>query len=611
MRIESRLSLWVRVVGYAGLLAFSNGGCALDWTRPTEQAEAGEPSDPDHEQEETPIVTTEDPAGAEASSELDAGAEEDDSGLVPDEDLDSGDEEVADAVAGDMDSAPETPLEAGEAAEAGDVIAMDGEIALAFDAGRSTSACSPACAEHQTCDEAQRRCRCDATYYNDGSRCVLDPCAVNPCRKNEACSVVAGKAECSCAQGYTDCLGTCVDLQTDPGHCGKCDLACAGTLQCKQSACEQRVHELVLGEANSCALLESGGTSYALTCWGYGQFGLYRDAQETSSSVPRDVVGVDKARAVLLAPDHRCVVLPDRDALRCWGACTSECGVSDPTSDSEMNDSEAADVVAVAGAAVVVGFAGWGNSCALKRSGSLTCMGNAALITQQVNNSALRAIDVPGVAPRFRDISGIFQHMCGTVSTGEQRRVACWGTNYAGELGAPTPADASPVYVQRDEGGDLTGVLSTSAGTGASCSVVDSGDVYCWGDNSNGGLGHGDTATHAGAVKVLGVSQAVQVAVGGGYACARVQNGDLYCWGSVHSLGIGNVIGDAGNGYYLSSAQHVSSLHGVLEIRAGTGHACARLATGAVMCWGVNDSGQLGDGTFVDHSLPALVPGLL
>jgi alpha-tubulin suppressor-like RCC1 family protein len=46
---------------------------------------------------------------------------------------------------------------------------------------------------------------------------------------------------------------------------------------------------------------------------------------------------------------------------------------------------------------------------------------------------------------------------------------------------------------------------------------------------------------------------------------------------------------------------------GIEAIAAGGNHSCARKSTGALFCWGYNDSGQLGTGTQTDAVAPMAI----
>jgi alpha-tubulin suppressor-like RCC1 family protein len=52
------------------------------------------------------------------------------------------------------------------------------------------------------------------------------------------------------------------------------------------------------------------------------------------------------------------------------------------------------------------------------------------------------------------------------------------------------------------------------------------------------------------------------------------------------------------------------SIEDAVGISVGGAHSCARLRRGAVLCWGVNNHSQLGDGSNVLRPAPFPVTGL-
>jgi alpha-tubulin suppressor-like RCC1 family protein len=115
------------------------------------------------------------------------------------------------------------------------------------------------------------------------------------------------------------------------------------------------------------------------------------------------------------------------------------------------------------------------------------------------------------------------------------------------------------------------------------------------------------TATSAGG---SGASAAVftvvpaptQIATGAAHSCARLGNGTVMCWGL-------NASGQLGNGSTVASklAVPVSGLGGVTQVDTGDAFSCARLTSGAVKCWGANTNGQLGRGTTTLSKVPVAV----
>src|SRR6185295_4942900 len=95
----------------------------------------------------------------------------------------------------------------------------------------------------------------------------------------------------------------------------------------------------------------------------------------------------------------------------------------------------------------------------------------------------------------------------------------------------------------------------------------------------------------------VGVASIVALALGHRHSCALAANGKVSCWGDDASgaLGRGDAEGDAGEAR--EGAQRVSGLDDAVSLASGDGFSCAARRSGVVSCWGLNDKGQLGDGS--------------
>ncbi|HXS17260.1 MAG TPA: hypothetical protein VN764_08725, partial [Polyangiaceae bacterium] len=192
----------------------------------------------------------------------------------------------------------------------------------------------------------------------------------------------------------------------------------------------------------------------------------------------------------------------------------------------------------------------------------------------------------------------------------------CWGTNTYGQLGTgDTNAPSLPTPVSNEAGqGTLAGVASISAGSNHSCAVINGGTVRCWGSNYDGELGDGTNVDKLLPVYVNGaanpLTDVAEVYPGNWTTCARLTDGRGRCWGY-------NSNGAIGEGSTTSSNVPVqvldttgqAALQGIAEFDLGSGHVCARLSNGRVNCWGENYNGQLGNGSQNNVStLPVVVP---
>ena len=198
-------------------------------------------------------------------------------------------------------------------------------------------------------------------------------------------------------------------------------------------------------------------------------------------------------------------------------------------------------------------------------------------------------------------------HTLGLTSEGS---VYAWGANGNGQLGNDSPTNANsptPVQVLGVGGsGFLTGITSVAAGTIHSVAVSGNGSVYAWGYGGFGQLGDGSTANTnrktpvqvkdvAGTGVLAGITS---VAAGDSYSVAVSSNGSVYAWGL-------NTSGQLGNGTTTNSSIPVQVkdvagtgvLAGITSVAAGTNHSVAVSSNGSVYAWGNNGLGQLGNGS--------------
>ena len=139
------------------------------------------------------------------------------------------------------------------------------------------------------------------------------------------------------------------------------------------------------------------------------------------------------------------------------------------------------------------------------------------------------------------------------------------------------------------------------------CGVRQSGTVLCWGKNTYGQLGDGSRENNPRAVRVVGLRDAVEVAVGLDFSCARRKGGAVVCWGNDQDGQLGG--GKGGRpGVFSLAPQPVFGLRDAAQISAGDYHACARIKDGTVRCWGNAENGQLGTDTQRAFASPRTIP---
>ncbi len=204
-------------------------------------------------------------------------------------------------------------------------------------------------------------------------------------------------------------------------------------------------------------------------------------------------------------------------------------------------------------------------------------------------NTRLGHLAVGGTTYVYKQLSAAGKHTCGILDTGVLR---CWGRNTRGQLGVgDTLVHSGNVAANLPRNRTATFV---STGKDFTCAVLDDASLYCWGSNSRGQLGLGDTSDRRTPQRVLPHNFIISsVAAGDEHACAIMIDNDLYCWGrgSAGALGLGSLDDQLAPRRVLSNVEKVA---------LGTHVTCAIVNSGTLpaitRCWGRNHYGELGIG---------------
>jgi alpha-tubulin suppressor-like RCC1 family protein len=138
------------------------------------------------------------------------------------------------------------------------------------------------------------------------------------------------------------------------------------------------------------------------------------------------------------------------------------------------------------------------------------------------------------------------------------------------------------------------------------CASRADGSLWCWGANWAGQLGDGTTESSPEPVETLPPGSVGPFAAGGVHSCAARAEGDgVLCWGRNDT----GQLGDGGTADGLNPTPVSGSIGAVMALAAGVAHTCAITSDQSLWCWGRNDRGQLGSGTISSHSsVPVQVP---
>ena len=368
----------------------------------------------------------------------------------------------------------------------------------------------------------------------------------------------------------------------------------------------------VSGAAGLSFALKSDGS---LLAWGDNSNGQLGDGSFFGRATPGTVAGFGNGSSIRMistqiSANHSFAVLDDGTVMG-WGRNSSgQLGTGDalnrvvPTLVPGLADVSATAV-------------GAGHSLALKTDGSVWAWGDNGMGQLGIGTMASHLTPVQVKTSATTPLTGVVAITAGANSSyalTSDGLAWAWGNNNVGQLGVNSQINqlfATPVHGVADSG-LLTGVIVIAAVAGSGFALLSDGAVVAWGQNAAGQLGDGTNAQRLTPVQVSGLgpgSAVVAIASIAGGAAVLKDDGTVLAWGL-------NGSGQVGDGTAISrnTPTEVTGLgpsSGVIALAGGgelgQGHTLAVKSDGAMLSWGTNASGQLGDGTLMAHFVPEFV----
>ena len=220
----------------------------------------------------------------------------------------------------------------------------------------------------------------------------------------------------------------------------------------------------------------------------------------------------------------------------------------------------------------------------------------------QLGNGSTDGTNLPvrvlGMASSVVNAAGGYTHSVAVKADGT---VWTWGQNWAGQLGTGNTDDTNvPVQVE-----GLTNAVAVAAGYNHTLALLSDGTVLAWGYDNFNQLGDGSGNSSSTPVPVPGLPGIMAICTGGNHNLALDTNGNVWAWGSdslyassvvFHPLGVAGKFAKAGAGDNSNRPVMVAGLANVVGFAAGASHSLALDNEGNMWAWGVDGSGQLGDG---------------
>jgi alpha-tubulin suppressor-like RCC1 family protein len=228
---------------------------------------------------------------------------------------------------------------------------------------------------------------------------------------------------------------------------------------------------------------------------------------------------------------------------------------------------------------------------------------------------------------RSADVVSVWGGARGTIILKSDGTVWTWGANFNGKLGiglAQATLARTTVPVEVHGPGNvsyLNSIIAVMGGEIHNVALKSDGSVWAWGWNAFGQLGDGTTNDAYTPVQVgLGsIPPLASVTKLGGrtyWNLAVKSDGTVWAWGMNQGGQLGNGTVNTTSGpqvlspVQVDNSQAGGAINGALQVSCGYTYGAALATNGTVWTWGTGPNGELGNGTTGSSYTPVPVTGL-
>ncbi|WP_413295210.1 Ig-like domain-containing protein [Bdellovibrio sp. HCB185ZH] len=351
------------------------------------------------------------------------------------------------------------------------------------------------------------------------------------------------------------------------------------------------------GEDSTCGVLTDG----RVKCWGEVDYLTIGDGTEYPRLVPSNSDAGQKYKALALG-GFGCGIT-DSDQLKCWGRNVNSSVAYSIGDDTTLF--RPSPVMLDRGQTYSKVSVGANHACGITTDKTLKCWGLAA--SYQLGTASTTALTLPTVidgAVQYKEVSAGTSHSCAITVDGDLK---CWGWNASNQIGDGTSSTAiSPKVITSG-----TKYIEVKTGMNNTCAIATNNDAYCWGTNTNYQVGDGTNTNRTAPTLVPGGYKFTTLSLNGmntGATCGMLTSGRIYCWGS----GATGFTG-ANNGGNTTTPTEISGGSQVYSALSGNGaSACAKRTSNSTWyCWGYASGyvGMTGAGNLGGSGTPVAVLG--